>query len=116
MRDPELVARVQRATTRLESAWEQWRALRAGPAPAGTAAADPDPAGAASAEYPSSALLGALVALGRSRQLLMPDQARDIAAELSGWNSGELPGQVSEQLVSWPPSLPSGADQPPASV
>ena len=25
MRDPELVARAQRAATRLESAWEQWR-------------------------------------------------------------------------------------------
>jgi len=27
MRDPELVARAQRAATRLESAWEHWRAL-----------------------------------------------------------------------------------------
>src|SRR5436305_13777578 len=27
MRDPVLVARAQRAATRLESAWEQWRAL-----------------------------------------------------------------------------------------
>jgi hypothetical protein len=27
MRDPELAARAQRAATRLESAWEQWRAL-----------------------------------------------------------------------------------------
>lgn len=27
MRDPEPVARAQRAATRLESAWEQWRAL-----------------------------------------------------------------------------------------
>ncbi len=27
MRDPELVARAKRAATRLESAWEQWRAL-----------------------------------------------------------------------------------------
>jgi hypothetical protein len=27
MRDPELVARAQRAASRLESAWEQWRAL-----------------------------------------------------------------------------------------
>jgi hypothetical protein len=35
-----------------------------------------------------------------------------MAAELAGWNSGELPGQVSEQLASWP----SRADQPPASV
>jgi hypothetical protein len=29
-----------------------------------------------------------------------------------GWISGELPGQVNEQLTSWPPS----ADQPPAGV
>jgi hypothetical protein len=28
MRDPELVARAQRAATGLESAWKQWRALR----------------------------------------------------------------------------------------
>ena len=27
MRDPELVARAQRAATRLEAAWEQWRGL-----------------------------------------------------------------------------------------
>ena len=27
MRDPELVARAQRAAKRLETAWEQWRAL-----------------------------------------------------------------------------------------
>src|SRR5262245_25020209 len=27
MRDPELAARAQRAATRLESAWEQWRTL-----------------------------------------------------------------------------------------
>jgi hypothetical protein len=57
-------------------------------------------------EYPSSALLGAPVPFGRGRQ--SADQARDLA----GWISGELPGQVNEQLTSWPPS----ADQPPASV
>lgn len=57
-------------------------------------------------EYPSSALLGAPVPFGRGRQ--SADQARDLA----GWTSGELSGQVSEQLTSWPPS----ADQPPASV
>ena len=28
MRDPELVARAQRAASRLESAWERWRALQ----------------------------------------------------------------------------------------
>jgi hypothetical protein len=57
-------------------------------------------------EYPSSALLGAPVHFGRGRP--PADQARDLA----GWTSGELPGQVNEQLASWPP----GADQPPASV
>ena len=57
-------------------------------------------------EYPSSALLGAPVPYGRGRQ--SADQARDLA----GWTSGELPGQVNEQLACWPP----GADQPPASA
>ena len=57
-------------------------------------------------EYPSSALPGEPVPFGRGRQ--SADQARDLAA----WTSGELPGQVNEQLTSWPPS----ADQPPASV
>jgi hypothetical protein len=38
-----------------------------------------------------------------------PDQARDIAAELAGWTPEELPGQLPEQLASWPP----GVDQPP---
>ena len=191
MRDPELVARAQRAATRLESAWEQWRALH------GLAVAPGQPVvsyvgyslkepwgeprvvigiDADEAEYlaefldrdecaqrgqqgppqqaqlpqvpiqqvpiqqvpiqqvplqsgplqsgplqqvkltesapegtggpPSSALLGAPVPFGRGRQ--SADQARDLA----GWTSGELPGQVNEQLASWPPS----ADQPPASA
>jgi hypothetical protein len=68
---------------------------------------DPEPEG--TGEYPSSALLGAPVALGRGRQT--PNQARDLV----GWNSGELPSQVAEQLASWPPGMPS-ADQPPASA
>ncbi len=186
MRDPELVARAQRAATRLESAWEQWRALhglavapgqpvvsyvgyslkepwgeprvvigidadeadylaefldrdecaqrgkQVPPQPAQLPQAQlpqvplqqvpPQPGPLQSGplhqvrlteslpegtgEYPSSALLGAQVSLGRSRQ--SADQARDMA----GWASGELPGQVSEQLASWPP----GADQPPASA
>jgi len=186
MRDPELVARAQRAATRLESAWEQWRALhglavapgqpvvsyvgyslkepwgeprvvigidadeaeylaefldrdecaqrgqqvplqqaqlpqaqlpqvprqqvplQSGPLQSGPlqqvklTESAPDGTG----EYPSSALLGAPVPFGRGRQ--SADQARDLA----GWTSGELPGQVNEQLASWPP----GADQPPASA
>jgi len=202
MRDPELVARAQRAATRLEAAWEQWRALhglavapgqpvvsyvgyslkepwgeprvvigidadeaeylaefldrdecgkRGQPAPQqaqllqaplqpvplqpgplqpgplqpgplqqvpsqpGPLQSGPlkvtmtEPAPEGTGEYPSSALPGAPVALGRGRQT--PDQARDLA----GWKSGELPGQVAEQLASWPPGMPS-ADQPPASA
>lgn len=167
MRDPELVARAQRAATRLESAWEQWRALhglavapgqpvvsyvgyslkepwgeprvvigidadeaeylaefldrdecaqrgqqvpplQSGPLQSGSLQqvklTESAPEG--TGEYPSSALLGAPVPFGRGRQ--SADQARDLA----GWTSGELPGQVNEQLTSWPPS----ADQPPASV
>jgi hypothetical protein len=37
-----------------------------------------------------------------------------MAAELADWNPDELPGQVAGQFASWPPGLPSGADQPPA--
>ena len=181
MRDPELVARAQRAATRLESAWEQWRALHGlavapgqpvvsyvgyslkepwgeprvvigidadeaeylaefldrdecaqrGQVPLQQAAQVPlqpvplslGPASAGQAgrtaagrhgRYPSSALLGAPVGHGRGRQ--SPDQARDMAAELAGWTSGELPGQVTEQLASWPPGMPSAADQPPSSA
>jgi hypothetical protein len=191
MRDPEWVARAQRAATRLESAWEQWRALRglavahgqpvvsyvgyslkepwgeprvvigidadeAGylaefldrdecaqrgqqvtpqqalsqqalpqqvqlpqvplqpvPLQSGPLQSGPlqqvkltESASEGTGEYPGSALLGAPVHFGRGRQ--PADQARDLA----GWTSGELPGQVNEQLASWPP----GADQPPASV
>ncbi|MGH3235295.1 MAG: hypothetical protein ACRDOH_19025 [Streptosporangiaceae bacterium] len=39
----------------------------------------------------------------------------DEAAELAG-TSGELPGQVTEPLASWPPGMPSAAGQPPAGV
>ena len=186
MRDPELVARAQRAATRLESAWDQWRALhglavapgqpvvsyvgyslkepwgeprvvigidadeaeylaefldrdecaqrgqqvppqqaqlpqatiqqmpiqqvplQSGPLQSGplqqVKLTESAPEG--TGEYPSSALLCAPVPFGRGRQ--SADQARDPA----GWTSGELPGQVNEQLTSWPPS----ADQPPASA
>ena len=181
MRDPELVARAQRAATRLESAWEQWRALHGlavapgqpvvsyvgyslkepwgeprvvigidadeaeylaefldrdecaqrgqqvppqqaqlsqvsvqqVPLQSGPLQSGPlqqvkltESVSEGSGEYPSSALLGAPVHFGRGRP--SADQARDLA----GWTSGELPGQVNEQLASWPP----GADQPPAGV
>jgi hypothetical protein len=181
MRDPELVARAQRAATRLESAWEQWRALHGlavapgqpvvsyvgyslkepwgeprvvigidadeaeylaefldrdecaqrgqqappqqvqlpqvplqqvplqpGPLQSGplqqVKMTESAPEGTGG--YPNSALLGAPVPFGRGRQ--PAEQARDLV----GWTSGELPGQVNEQLASWPP----GADQPPASA
>jgi hypothetical protein len=193
MRDPELVARAQRAATRLESAWEQWRALhglavapgqpvvsyvgyslkepwgeprvvigidadeaeylaefldrdecaqrgqvpfqqvprQAGPLQAGPLQPGPLQSGPLQAgplqqvsrtelppegtgEYASSALLGAPATFGLGRQ--STDPARDIAAELAGWTSGELPGQVTEQLASWPPSGQMAADQPPANA
>jgi hypothetical protein len=137
MRDPELVARAQRAATRLESAWEQWRALHGlAVAPAQpvvsyvgyslnepwgeprvvigidadeaefladfldsdecSRAAQPlQPAageytGEYTSEYTSTALLGAPVQLGVRRG--------EVTTELAGWQSGELPGQASEQL------------------
>jgi len=77
MRDPVLVARAQRAATRLESAWEQWRALH------GLAVAPlqqvklTESAPEGTGEYPSSALLGAPVPFGRGLQ--SADQARDLA-------------------------------------
>jgi hypothetical protein len=210
MRDPELVARAQRAAARLESAWEQWRALhglavapgqpvvsyvgyslkepwgeprvvigidadeaeylaefldrdecaqrgqvplqqvphqqvphqqvthQSGPSPSGPLqSVNPlqsgplqpvnplqsgplqrlprsEPPQEGRGEYTSSSLLGAPVSFALGRQ--SPDQVRDIAAELAGWNSGELPGQVAEQLAGWPPSMPMASDQPPASA
>jgi hypothetical protein len=210
MRDPELVARAQRAAARLESAWEQWRALhglavapgqpvvsyvgyslkepwgeprvvigidadeaeylaefldrdecaqrgqvplqqvpyqqvphQSGPLPSGPPPSGPpqsvnplqsgppqsvnplqsgpfqqlprsEPPQDGRGEYTSSSLLGAPVSFGLGRQ--SPDQVRDIAAEIAGWNSGELPGQVAEQLAGWPPSMPMTSDQPPASA
>jgi len=43
-----------------------------------------------------------------------PDHVRDIAAELAGWTSGELPGQVTEQLTAWPPGPSATSDRPQA--
>jgi hypothetical protein len=163
MRDPELVARAQRAATRLESAWEQWRALH------GLADAPGQPVvsyvgyslkepwgeprvvigiDADEAEYLAEFLdrdecvqrgqvpgqqgqlqQGQLQPPALSPGQLQPvplqagplqsgplQQARDIAAELVGWNPGELPGQLPEQFASWPPGGPLAADQPPASA
>jgi hypothetical protein len=164
MRDPELVARAQRAATRLESAWEQWRALHGlAVAPGqpvvsyvGYSLKEPwgeprvvigidadeaeylaefldrdecaqrlqiphqqvrrvEPVGPAgpvgpegTGEHARSALLGAPVNFGLGRH--SPDQIRDIAPELPGWGTGELPGPVTDQLA-WP-----HGDQPPASA
>ena len=186
MRDPELVARAQRAATRLESAWEQWRALH------GLAVAPGQPVvsyvgyslkepwgeprvvigiDADEAEYlaefldrdecaqrgqqvlPQQAQLpqapiqqmpiqqvplqsgplqsGPLqsgqadrISAGRHRRIPevgVSGRASTLRSRppVSGSNPGsgrldlgELPGQVNEQLTSWPPS----ADQSPASV
>ena len=178
MRDPELVARAQRAATRLESAWEQWRALhglavapgqpvvsyvgyslkepwgeprvvigidadeaeylaefldrdecaqrgqvppqqaqpqqipvQSGP-PQQVKSAEPVPE--AAAEYPSPALVSAPPVPSRGRQ--SPALPRDIAVDLTGRTPGERPGQVPEQLSSWPPGVPPAAGQPPASA
>ncbi|MDQ2813260.1 MAG: hypothetical protein M3Z75_15635 [Actinomycetota bacterium] len=61
-------------------------------------------------EFANSALLSAPVSFGLGRH--SPDHVQDIAAERAGWNSGELPGQVAEQLAGWPPG--GSSDQPPA--
>jgi hypothetical protein len=120
MRDPELVARAQRAATRLESAWEQWRALH------GLAVAPGQPV----VSYVGYSLKETW---GEPRVVIGidADEAEYLAefldrdecaqrgqpplqqAQLAGWTSGELPGQVTEQLASWPPGMPSAADQPP---
>jgi hypothetical protein len=63
-------------------------------------------------EHARSALLGAPVSFGVGRHA--PDQLRDLATDMAGWGTGELPGQVTGQLATWPP-VPQ-ADQPPASA
>ena len=161
MRDPELVARAQRAATRLESAWEQWRALHGLAVAPGQPVvsyvgysmkepwgeprvvigidadeaeyladfldrdecaqrlqipqqqvrrSEPPPEG--TGERARSALLGAPISFSVGRHA--PDQIRDMAPDLAGWNPGELPGPATDQLAVWPPS--PQADQPPASA
>ncbi len=182
MRDPELVARAQRAAKRLEMAWEQWRALhglavapgqpvvsyvgyslkepwgeprvvigidadeaefladfldrdecarrgqvpqqvpfqprlvQSGPRPPSPspAPAPPEPPQESRGEYTSSSLLGAPVTFGSGRQ--SPDHARNLAAELGGRSSGELPGQSPEQRAGWPLGAPRTYRQPPATA
>ena len=160
MRDPELVARAQRAATRLESAWEQWRALHGLAVAPGQPVvsyvgyslkepwgeprvvigidadeaeylaefldrdecvqraqipqqhgrrAEPLPEG--TGEHARSSLLSTPVSYGRHS----PDQVRDMATELVGWNPGERPAPQTDadQLAAWPPAPQTGADQPP---
>ena len=45
-----------------------------------------------------------------------PDHVRDMAAEPVGSTSGELRGQVTDQLAAWPPGPQTAPDQPPASA
>ncbi len=200
MRDPELVARAQRAATRLESAWEQWRALHglavapgqpvvsyvgyslkepwgeprvvigidadeaeylaefldrdecvqrvqipqqqglpqyeALPSPGltqqghtqngltqngltqqgltqqGLTQRRPEPPTEGTGEHARAALLGASVSYGRHA----PDPVRDMATELTGWKPDELPGEVTDQLATWPAVPQTGTDQPPSSA
>jgi hypothetical protein len=161
MRDPELVARAQRAAARLESAWEQWRALHGlAVAPGqpvvsyvGYSLKEPwgeprvvigidadeaeylaefldrdecaqraqipqqharraEPPAEVNGEHARAALLGAPLSYGRHA----PDQLRDMATELAGWNPGERPAAVTDQLAVWPPVPQTGADQPPGGV
>jgi hypothetical protein len=176
MRDPELVARAQRAAKRLETAWEQWRALhglavapgqpvvsyvgyslkepwgeprvvigidadeaefladfldrdecaRRGQVPQQVPfqprlvqsgprqAPPPEQPQESRGEYTSSSFPGAPATFGNGRQ--SPDHARDLAAELTGWSPGELPGQPPEQRAGWPLGAPRTYRQPPATA
>ena len=121
MRDPELVARAQRAATRLESAWEQWRTLP------GLADAPGQPV----VSYVGYSLKEPWgeprVAIG-----IDADEAEYLAEFLDRdecVQRGQIPVQQPpvqpvplqagplqrpEQFASWPPGMPTGADQPPA--
>ena len=90
MRDPESVARAQRAATRLESAWEQWRALH------GPAAAPGQPV-VGHAGYSLEEPWGQpRVVIG-----IDADEAQYLADFLDRDECARR-GQVSEQLASWP--------------
>ena len=84
MRDPELVARAQGAATRLESAWEQWRALH------GLAVAPGQP-------------VVSYVGYSLKEPWGGPQVVIGIDAEEAEYLAEFLPGQVTEQLASWPP-------------
>ncbi len=124
MRDPEMVARAQRAATRLESAWEQWRALH------GLAVAPGQPA-VSCVGYSLKEPWGApRVVIGidadeaefldrdecaqRGQAPLQQAQLRQVPIEQVPHQPGPLHSGPLQQvrLASWPP----GADHPPASV
>ena len=138
MRDPELVARAQRAATRLESAWEQWRALH------GLADAPGQPVvsyvgyslkepwgeprvvigiDADEAEYLAE-FLDRDECVQRGQIPVQQPRVQPVPLQAGPLQSGplqqvtlterELPGQRPEQFASWPPGMPTGADQPPA--
>ena len=127
MRDPELVARAQRAATRLESAWEQWRALH------GLAVAPGQPVvsyvgyslkepwgeprvvigiDADEAEYLAE-FLDRDECVQRGQIPVQQPPVQPVPLQAGPLQSGPL--QRPEQFASWPPGLPTAADQPPAS-
>ena len=121
MRNPELVARAQRAATRLESAWEQWRALHGladapgQPVVSYVGYSLKEPSGeprvvigidADEAEYLAEFLdRDECVQRGQIPVQQPPVQPVPLQAG---------PLQRPEQFASWPPGMPTGADQPPA--
>ena len=131
MRDPELVARAQRAATRLESAWEQWRALH------GLADAPGQPVvsyvgyslkepwgeprvvigiDADEAEYPAE-FLDRDECVQRGQIPVQQPPVRQAPVQPVPLQAGPLqsgPLQRPEQFASWPPGMPTGADQPSA--
>jgi hypothetical protein len=123
MRDPELVARAQRAAARLESTWEQWRTLHGlNAAPSqpivsyvGYSLKEPwgEPRVVIGLDADEAEFLADFLdrdECGPRGQAALPQQipvqqavvteppaeVREIAAELAGWTSGELPGQSTE--------------------
>jgi hypothetical protein len=74
--------------------------------------AEPPPEGTGKHARPAG--LGAPISFSVGRQT--PDQVRDVATELGGWTSGELPGQLTDRLAAPPPGPQAAPGQPPASA
>ena len=112
---------VQRGQVPLQQAQPQQAPVQSGPPQQVPVQSGPpqqvkltEPVSEAAAEYPSPALVSAPPVPSRGRQ--SPALPRDIAVDLTGRTPGERPGQVPEQLSSWPPGVPPAAGQPPASA